>query len=48
VKAIQLIPTPLQQLSESDRAARKGPPVQMVVMLAGSINTVSLAVNLVA
>lgn len=45
--AVQVIPTPVDQASAADRAARIGPPIQMIVQESGAIHSTSINVELV-
>jgi len=46
-EATQVIPTPIEQMSQADRASRTGPPIQITVYLAGAIHRVNVFVNAV-
>jgi hypothetical protein len=48
VPAIQVIPTPIFQMSTTDRANRVGPPIQLIVQEAGAIHTVAINVEVVS
>lgn len=47
IPAVQVIPTPVEQASAADRAAREGPPIQMIVQESGAIHSTSINVELV-
>ena len=46
--AVQIIPTPINQMSVADRADRIGPPIAMIVQEAGAIHSVAIAVEIVS
>ena len=48
ITAVQVIPTPVDQASAADRAARIGPPIQMIVQESGAIHSTSINVELVS
>lgn len=48
VPAVQVIPTPISNMSVADRASRIGPPIEMVVQEAGAIHSVAIAVEVVS
>lgn len=48
VPAVQVIPTPIAQMSVADRASRVGPPIEMIVQEAGAIHSVAIAVEVVS
>jgi hypothetical protein len=48
VPAVQTIPSPIYLASDSDRAGRVGPPIQMIVQEAGAIHSISLAIEVVS
>lgn len=45
--AVLVIPTPVNQSTAADRAARAGPPIQMIVQESGAIHSTSINVELV-
>ena len=47
VPAVQVLPTPIANMSAAQRAARVGPPIQMIVQEAGAIHSVSIGVEVV-
>lgn len=48
VPAVQVIPTPISNMSVADRAARIGPPIEMIVQEAGAIHSVAINVEVVS
>ena len=48
VPAVQVIPTPLANMTASDRVSRTGPPIQMIVQLAGAIESIAINVQVVS
>jgi len=46
--AVQVIPTPIANMSVADRASRVGPPIEMVVQEAGAIHSVAVNVDVVS
>lgn len=48
VPAVQVIPSPIQDASVADRASRIGPPIDILVQMAGSIHSVAIAVEVVS
>jgi hypothetical protein len=48
VEAVQVIPTPIWQVTSSDRVARTGPPIQMIVQDSGAIHSIAINVDLVS
>jgi len=48
VPAVQVILTPISQMSVAQRAARTGPPIEMVVQEAGAIHSVAISVEVVS
>ena len=48
VPAVVITPTPINQMSIADRAARIGPPIQMTVQEAGAIHSVAINVEIVS
>lgn len=48
VPAVQVIPTPLSNMSSADRVSRTGPPIQMIVQLAGAIESIAINVQVVS
>ena len=48
IPAVQVIPTPITQMSAGDRAARVAPPIQMIVQEAGAMHSVAIAVEVVS
>lgn len=47
IPAVQIIPTPVRESSDADRAARIGPPIQMIVQESGAIHSTSINVEIV-
>lgn len=47
VPAVQVIPSPVSKATAADRAARQGPPIQMIVQESGAIHSTSINVELV-
>jgi|GEM_PF-1268724 len=47
-KAVQINPTPISLMSAADRAARSGPPIQMIVQEAGAIHSIAVNVEVVS
>lgn len=48
VKAVEIIPTPIYNMSASDRAQRVGPPMQIIVQDSGAIHSVAINVEVVS
>ena len=48
VPAVQVIPTPIQNMLASDRSARIGPPIEMVVQEAGAIHSIAINAEIVS
>lgn len=46
--AVQVLPTPISNMTTADRASRIGPPIEMVVQEAGAIHSVAVAVEVVS
>jgi hypothetical protein len=47
VEAVQIIPTPISNMSVADRASRIGPPIEMICQEAGAIHSVAIAVEVI-
>lgn len=45
--AVQINPTPIANMSASDRSNRIGPPIQMICQEAGAMNSVAISVSVV-
>ena len=48
VQAVQVIPTPIQNMSAAQIASRIGPPIDILGQLAGAIHSVAIAVEVVS
>jgi len=48
VPAVQVIPTPIQNMLASDRSARIGPPIEMVVQEAGAIHSIAINCEIIS
>ena len=48
VPAVQVIPTSISLMSVADRAARIGPPIEMIVQEAGAIHSIAINVEIVS
>ena len=48
VPAVQVLPTPISNMSVADRASRIGPPIEMIVQEAGAIHSVAVNVEVVS
>lgn len=46
--AVVVTPTPIEQMSDTDRASRIGPPIQITCQEAGAIHSVSINVDIVS
>ena len=46
--AVQVIPTPIYLMSDADRAARIGPPIEMIVQEAGAIHSIAINCEVVS
>lgn len=47
IPAVQITPTPVYQATPAQRAAREGPPIQIIVQESGAIHSTSINVELV-
>jgi hypothetical protein len=48
VPAVQVLPTPIALMSVADRAARIGPPIEMIVQEAGAIHSIAINAEVVS
>ena len=48
IPAVQILPTPISQMTAADRAVRAGPPIEMIVQEAGAIHSVAIAIEVVS
>ena len=48
IPAVQVIPTPISNMSIADRALRIGPPIEMIVQEAGAIHSIAVNVEVVS
>jgi len=48
VAAVQVLPTPIYNMAVADRAARIGPPIEMIVQEAGAIHEIAINVEVVS